>query len=163
MSKEKPRLHLVAGNGDPELFNTELHWFFTCYDSECGLQSAQVTDVAGFQVNTSNGGDGGKSQKADDIDDREAMQVKGKKPIQARHENLPYNDRHATFESNPNRESCPQVFTRARRIWFRLSRVTWADQQLLRLYYEPRQVKASIPEHRIREAHRAYREVKVPE
>lgn len=26
---------------DPELFNVDLDWFYNCFDSECGLRSAE--------------------------------------------------------------------------------------------------------------------------
>jgi hypothetical protein len=101
--KEKPLLHLVQGTGDPELYNSDLHWFFNCYDSECGLKSSQGADIAGRQVNvagyqTARMGSGWDYK--DDATRASSLEVKAKKPIYARQENLPYTDRHATFRSN---------------------------------------------------------------
>ncbi len=165
-TKAKPLLHLVAGSGDPEMFNTDLHWYFTCYDFECGLKSSQGADIGGRQMNLAGYqknkvGSGGDSN--DDPDDRpaERLEVKAKKPIYARQENLPYTDRHATFASNHKVDHTACSFTRGRRVWQKLSRIAWSQQELLRALYEPRQVPLSLPEHRIRAAHRAYREAAV--
>jgi hypothetical protein len=159
-TKEKPRLHLVAGNGDPELFNTDLDWFFGCFDAECGLKSSQGGDMGGYQINTANGG-GMEAKTRNSDNDGEEVTVKAKKPVIARQENLPYTDRHASFKSNErlNHEQC--VFTRGRRVWQRLSRIPWALQEVLRTLYEPRRERPHIPEQRVREAHRAYREATV--
>ncbi len=158
-TKEKPRLHLVAGSGDPELFSSDLDWFFGCFDSECGLKSSQGADIgarqtnlAGYQKNKVGGG----TDPNDDVAER--MDVKAKKPVFARQENLPYTDRHCTFRTNERVEHTGCVFTKGRRIWQRLCSIPWVHQQDLRALYEPRRVRPSIPEHRIRAAHRAYRE-----
>lgn len=157
-TKAKPLLHLVSGDGDPELFNTDLDWFFNCYDAECGLKSsggadigASQTNLAGYQKNKV----GGSGDPNDDVADR--LEVKAKKPVFAKQENLPYTDRHASFASNDKIDHTACVFTRGRRIWQKLSRIPWAQQEDLKLLYEPRRVRPHVPEHRVRAAHRAYR------
>lgn len=154
-AKAKPLLHLVAGNGDPELYSSDLHWFFTCYDAECGLKSASGGDIAGYQINTATREETKKWEEKE-----EPLEVKSKKPVAARQENLPYTDRHATFRSNPRVDHNQCSFTRGRRIWRRLSRISWPHQELLRLLYEPRRTRPHFPEHRVREAHKAYLEAR---
>lgn len=43
-TKQKPRLHLVRGDRDPELYSGELDWYFGCFDSVCGLASISTGD-----------------------------------------------------------------------------------------------------------------------
>jgi hypothetical protein len=146
MAKEKPLLHQVKGAADPELFNPDLDWYFNCLDSECGLKGIEHVSDESVAV--------GYHRTAEHASDGELIRVKRSVPV--KQDSMPYDDRHATFKSNTDRDHSGCSFTKGRRIWRRLGALSWDRQQLMRRYYEPRREKAVIPESDIRNAHRAY-------
>lgn len=145
MSKRNnPRLHMVHGDKDPELFNADLDWYFGCFDAECGLKGIEhLSDemvATGYRMTTKGNADG-------DL-------IPVKRAVYVRQDPIPYTDHHVTTRNNTKmREG---VFTRGRRIWQRLSVIPYAQQQTLRRAYEPRRERPVIVEAELRAAHRAF-------
>jgi hypothetical protein len=127
--KEKPLLHLVRGDKDPELFNSDLEWFFNCsaalagHRSSMGAQTAVLQGIAGGSYATE-----------------------------------------SNFYSEPETgwptTGGESYFTRMRRIWWALERVSWDGRLALAVRYEPRKYFApeyqGATEAEIRAAHREY-------
>jgi hypothetical protein len=153
--KEKPLLHLVKGERDPELFSPDLDWYYGVFDSECGLKGieamADAAVLAGYQIRGTAPDDGG-----------EPLRVK--RMVYVRQDPIPYDGRHARLaleEVTPDKHGRvrgPGSFTRGRRIWNRLVRLPYDIQLDLRSIYEPRRDRRPLPEWRVRAAHRAYLE-----
>jgi hypothetical protein len=127
--KNKPRLHLVKGGRDPELFHADLDWFYGCFDSECGLRGIGAMQERIAQEGTRSGPSGRVNVSRDSI---------------------PYSGHHVDFGAREG------VFSKGRRIWRRLvSCPLWA-QDVLKRYYEPRREGHGLNDGVVRAAHRAY-------
>jgi hypothetical protein len=136
--KQKPLLHLVRGGEDPELYNSDLDFFFGQYDSECGLKSVGVSGVEQLYL------DSGNSRKSTG---GEELTVKtGKQSVPA--------------SSDIYTDANLKAFERGRRVWGRLSILPYFYQELLREYYTPRRFpeppQLSMDKALVRGAHRAY-------
>jgi hypothetical protein len=155
---------------DPELFNSDLDWYHNCFDSECGLRSAEggiadaLADGAArarrtaasvpacdkCRAPTSRGQVGLKCTRCDHTQAAQVVPVKhgsggggGKSD--------PYDDRQCRFVGEGEGS-----FARGRRIRNRLVVLPWAIQEDIRLLYEPRRERLALTEERVRRAHRAY-------
>lgn len=153
--KDKPRLHLVRGGGDPETFCSDLDWFFGCFDYEAGLKSQPMERIEYDTGNMRRTVTATQSGCEFDIGTGGAMlDVKAKNQmVRDPSCTTPWTDWHVNFTKSG-------AFSRARRIWNRFSRMRWAEQELLRRYYEPRQY--FDPDHKpiedavVRALHRSY-------
>jgi hypothetical protein len=128
-TKSKPRLHLVRGDQDPELYCADLDWYYGQYDSECGLKSIGVANVLDAAISM------GSYTAVDEID-AIPIKVTVTRNLQRWFEGGPWDDHHAQFRGRG--EYC--AFTRGRRVWRRLQRLPWVFQETLRLHYEARQL-----------------------
>lgn len=147
MSKRaKPRLHLVRGGDDPELYCADLDWFFGCFDFEAGLRSVPLERV---EIDT---GNRQKANRHEDWTGQMDVQV-NQQMVRDPSCTTPWSDWHVNFGKSG-------AFTRARRIWNRFSRLRWSEQEALRRYYEPRQYfppeLKPVPEALVRALHRSY-------
>jgi hypothetical protein len=129
--KAKPKLHLVRGDKDIELYSPELDWYYGCLDSICGL----ATIGAAFEKESDHLFVGGPCYR----------------------ESNWYTDAHVTFKCSG---FYPGAFTKARRIWRALQVVSYRERELLRRLYEPRQWFPPEYKHpteaEIRSAHKSY-------
>lgn len=149
MTKEKPKLHLVRGGKDPELYDPDLDWYFGCYDSECGLQSVGAGGGLEYLFNSTGSRMSARDEKAAPID----VNVTSGQPG-AFGDSDPYTDHHVGLGPRNDRG----VFTRGRQIWQRLKRLDWQVQQALCEIYTPRQFNpGNLSEAMVRALHLQWR------
>jgi hypothetical protein len=148
--KQKPKLHLVRGGKDPELYDADLDWYFGCYDSECGLQSVG----AGCGLEYLFRADGSRMTARDEkTAEPVSVNLTGGAPG-AYGDKDHYTDHHVGMGKNNNRG----VFSRGRRIWQRLKMLDWTTQEALRELYTPRQFNpGSMTEPFVRSLHVQWR------
>jgi hypothetical protein len=148
--KQKPRLHLVRGGNDPELYNPEIDWFFGCFDSECGLRSIGELQRDFIEKTVKRA----PKKRAHVEDDRNGeLKVKvGKQAV--------CTDPDVLFDLHVR-----GVLTKGRRVWRRLHSLPREWQEVLKRWYEPRQYfppEFVMPsEAQVRLAHFAYRAVRL--
>jgi hypothetical protein len=147
--KQKPRLHLVRGGKDPELYDSELDWYFGSYDSECGLQSVGIGGGLEYLFNSN----GTRMSTRDDNAAPVDVNLMGGAPG-AYGDKDPYTDRHVSMGSDRG------TFTRGRRVWQRLKMLEWSTQEALKELYTPRQFNpAAMSEAVVRWLHLQWRAV----
>jgi hypothetical protein len=144
-----------AGSNDPELWNPDLAWYFTEFDSYCGLQSIGTSGAGQNQLR--------KPSKAEAADRRERMRngflLTLPDPAKADFKST------STAEADSGAVAAMEwgVFRRGRVIWKRITQLPYASQQLLRRAYEERSQRAGedwghapLPEAEVRGVHREY-------
>jgi hypothetical protein len=129
MTKSKPRLHLVRGDQDPELYCADLDWYYGQYDSECGLKSIGISSALDA-ISTLGSYTTAESNSAITV------KVSISRDLQKWFEGGPWDDHHAQFRGRG--DFC--AFTRGRRIHARLGVLPWTAREFLRQYYEARQL-----------------------
>ncbi len=147
--KAKPKLHLVKGSGDPGLYDAEIDWFYGVYDYECGLKSIGEMQR---EIVEKNGG----ARTTTESDDRSGdLKVKVSQPLYTNPDL--YNDHHVNWTAGGG------AFAKGRRVWRRIQALPFAQREVLRKCYEPRQYfppELVMPtEAEVRDAHSAYRAV----
>lgn len=152
---------------DPELFSPDLDWFYGCFDSECGLRSAE----GGIADALADGAARAKrsartAPSCDKCGHATARGQIGLKCARCGHTQAaqtvpvkhggggggtadPYCDAQVRWAGEGS-------FAKGRRIRNRLVVLPWAIQEDIRLLYEPRRERPVLTEERIRAAHRAY-------
>jgi hypothetical protein len=171
-TKEKPALRLVPAE-DPELFQADLDWFYGCFDSECGLRSAEggiadsLADGAARARRsvatvpscdkcgspTSRGQVGLKCTRCPHTQAEQVVPVKHGGGGSGGSKSDPYSERQAGFAGEG-----VGSFTKGRRIHNRIVGLPWSIQVDIKLLYEPRRVPVTLSEDRVRAANRAYME-----
>jgi hypothetical protein len=133
MRKAHPRLHLVRGSHDAELYNQDLDWYYGVYDSECGLKSC---DAESIYLSAGSGEEWGAMPRSTNS-------------------GYPVTDDHFVAHIGS--------FARARRVYHRLGQLPYSGQEELRKYYEPRQYRdPALPAQDtelVRFWHRAYNQM----
>lgn len=155
MEKEKPRTNPRAGSSDPELWDPELDWYFNVFESACGLQSIGTSGAGENQLR--------KPTEAEKADKRERIRngflLTLPDPAKA--------DERSVCAADADRGAFDAmacgVFHRGRRLWKRLTRVSYSTQLLLKQAYEERIQKAGVDwgrkpltDEQVRAAHREY-------
>lgn len=121
---EKPLLHRVASNNDPELYNEDLDWWFNVYDSECGLRSVGLSGAIEAAFDSS----GLKHRTVDETASPVTVNLTGGSPGASGTA-----DPWATLHHI-------KTFRRGRQIWRRFTQLPYDVQCGLKRYYEPRQI-----------------------
>jgi hypothetical protein len=162
------KLELVA-EADPELFNKDLDWYFGCFDSECGLRSAEGGIADALADGAARARRTAQSAPSCDLCGRPTARAQlGLKCAACGHTQAaqtmpvkhggggsgkadPYDTRQVCFVGEGEGS-----FARGRRIRNRLVGLPWVIQEDLRLLYEPRRERPALTETRVRIAHRTY-------
>jgi hypothetical protein len=165
--RETPALQLVS-EPDPELFNKDLDWYYNCFDSECGLRSAEggIADALadGAARATSSAATAPSCDKCGRPTTRASLGLKcnacghtqAAQVMPVKHgggggaSSDIYDDRCAGFPGEPE-----GTFTRGRRVRNRVVGLPWSIQEDLRRSYDRRE-RATLTEARVRRAHIAY-------
>lgn len=113
-----PAAIVRADTEDQETYEADLDWYFGCYDSECGLKSIGLGGMeAAF------GSDGNRHKWSDGSTETVHMRSgHGGNAVSD-----PWSDaRHL------------KAFSRGRKVWALLGRLSYADQQTIKAFYTPR-------------------------
>jgi hypothetical protein len=128
--KQRPRTNPRAGSNDPELWDTELDWYFNDFESLCGLQSVGTSGAGQNQLN-----DSSQEEKLDRLE-----RIKNGFLL-----TLPGNakpDAHSVSSVQADKAfseaQARGIFARGRRIWQRIYLLPYRVQHLLRQAYEER-------------------------
>jgi hypothetical protein len=157
-----------APEQDPELFNSDLDFYFNCFDAECGLRSAEGGIADALADGAARARQSAKMMPGCDKCRRPTsraslgLQCKACGHTQAA-QVVPvkhgggggassdiYGDRCVGFPGETE-----GTFTRGRRVRNRIVGLPWAIQEDLRRSYDRRE-RATLTEARVRKAHRAY-------
>lgn len=113
-----PAAIVRADVNDLDTYEPDLDWWFNVYDSECGLRSI---GLGGLEMAFDS--DGCRHKWSDGSTETVHMlSGHGGNPV-----NDPWSDaKHL------------KAFSRGRRVWAKLCNVSWANQSVLRRFYEPR-------------------------
>lgn len=154
--KQKPRTNPRAGSNDPDLWDTELDWYFNDFESVCGLESAGTSGAGENRLN--------EPSKAEKLDRLERIKSGFLLTLPTRIKR----DASSTSATEADRAfvyaQAHGIFAKGRRVWQRVCLLPYSVQQALCLAYEERIPEAGanwgrlpLTDALVRQLHRAYR------